>query len=301
MRTVQVFWVDAFTRERFSGNPAGVVLGGDGLEEEQMRRIARELNCSETAFVLSPRGEDHQVWVRFFTPTVEVPVCGHATVAAHYVRAREGRLGETRLVQLTGAGLLPVGILPDGEDYRIRMTQGEIRFEEPLPEEKAEAVWEALGLSREDRDPAAPVQVVSTGHSKVMVPILRRSVLDALAPDMGRLVRLSGDLGCNGYFVFTRDRPEAGALTQGRMFAPAVGIPEDPVTGNAHGPLGAYLVRHGLAEAPKDGVFRFRGAQGDSRGRRGSVDVEIRTRDGQPREAHILGDAVLVFRAELEI
>lgn len=90
MARVQVFVVDSFTRKVFSGNPAGVVLGGEGLGEARMRQIARELNHSETAFVLPPEGSDHDVRVRFFTPRTEVPLCGHATVAAHYVRAVAG-------------------------------------------------------------------------------------------------------------------------------------------------------------------------------------------------------------------
>lgn len=299
MARVQVFVVDSFTRKVFSGNPAGVVLGGEGLGEARMRQIARELNHSETAFVLPPEGPDHDVRVRFFTPRTEVPLCGHATVAAHYVRAVAGGTAPGRYRQLTGAGSLPVEILRDGEDYRIRMTQGPPVFEPPLGEDLAEAVWGALGLGREDRGDFAPVQVVSTGHSKVLVPVRRRSALDALAPDMEALVRLSRVLGCNGYFPFTLDDPDPGSLTQGRMFAPAIGVREDPVTGNAHGPLGAYLIRHALV--PRGDSLRFRGSQGDSSGRCGYLDVEVDLEEGEPRRVSILGDAVLVFRADLDL
>ncbi|WP_363800420.1 PhzF family phenazine biosynthesis isomerase [Lysobacter firmicutimachus] len=110
-RNYRVFQVDAFTRRRFAGNPAGVVLDADRLSEAQMLAIARELNNSETAFVLAPRDDSHEVWIRYFTPTVEVPVCGHATVAAHYVRAQVlGARG--RLRQLTGAGVMQIDIEP---------------------------------------------------------------------------------------------------------------------------------------------------------------------------------------------
>ncbi|WP_331463166.1 PhzF family phenazine biosynthesis isomerase [Konateibacter massiliensis] len=86
MKKYRVYQVDSFTRQRFHGNPAGVVSNADGLTEDQMQRIARELNNSETAFIFSPNSDDHDVEVRFFTPTTEVPLCGHATIAAHYVR-----------------------------------------------------------------------------------------------------------------------------------------------------------------------------------------------------------------------
>jgi PhzF family phenazine biosynthesis protein len=297
---IRIFQVDSFTRTQFAGNPAGVVLGADGMTARQMQQVARELNNSETAFVLRPVGTDHDVHVRFFTPTTEVPSCGHATIAAHYARAVEGDARSATLVQLTGAGLMPIGILPDGTDYRIRMTQGPVGFEPPLPGHIADDIRAALGLSREDSDTRAPIRVVTTGHSKVMVPILTRSRLGSLAPDNTALVRISRALGCNGYFVFTFDRPDAGALTQARMFAPAIGIDEDPVTGNGHGPLGAYLVHHRLVS--HDGrLFQFRGSQGDATGRSGYVDVLVDVAAGDPSRVSIVGDAVIVFRTEVDM
>ena len=300
MTRVKVFQVDSFTRTKFSGNPAGVVLDAGSLSERQMQQIARELNNSETAFVLPPKGPDHDVWVRFFTPTVEVPSCGHATIAAHYARAVECGAGAITIIQLTGAGLMPIQILPEGNDYRIRMTQGPIVLEPPISEDHVREIRHAMGLREEDCERQMPVQVASTGHSKVMIPILRRSVLEALTPDMPRLVNLSHLLGCNGYFVFTMDQPDPGALTQARMFAPAIGIQEDPVTGNGNGPLGAYLVNNGVVS--HDGHrFEFRGAQGDASGRSGHMDVQVEIEQGRAKRVSIVGDAVIVFRTELEL
>lgn len=132
------------------------------------------------------------------------------------------------------------------------------------------------------------------------MPVRRREALDRLAPDMPALVALSREVGSKGYFVFTLDRPDPGALTQARMFAPAIGILEDPVTGNGNGPLGAYLVQHGRAD--HDGRrFGFRAAQGDSRGRSGHMDVEVDLEGGRPVRVTIVGDAVMAFKAELDI
>ena len=300
MTRLPLFQVDAFTRTKFSGNPAGVVLEADGLDEGRMQQIARELNNSETAFVLSPKGPDHDVWVRFFTPTTEVPSCGHATVAAHYARAVHLGLGAHELVQLTGAGLMPIRILPDGADRRIRITQGRAGLEPPLPQAMARRIRHALGLPEGDADPDLPVQIASTGHAKVMVPVLRRNALAALEPDLAALVTLSRELGCNGYLAFTLDQPDPGALTQARMFAPAIGIAEDPVTGNGNGPLGAYLVHHGRAR--HDGRrFEFRGAQGDRSGRSGHIDVLVEIEAGRPGRVSLTGDAVIVFQTELAL
>lgn len=300
MRRYRIYQVDAFTTEKFRGNPAGVVPDADGLSEPEMRAIARELNNSETAFVLSPTADDHEVWVRFFTPTTEVPSCGHATIAAHYVRALELSLPSCTVVQKIGAGILPVDVIKDAAGYRIVMTQGAIEFGDPLETASVAEILSALGLESKARDERCPVQVVSTGHSKVMVGIRSRAILDLLAPDLTRLAEISRRIGCNGYYVFTLEAVVADVLAHGRMYAPAIGIPEDPVTGNANGPLGAYLVRHGLA-TPRDGRLSFLARQGEAMGRPGTVEVEVDVEGGEPKIVRVAGRAVVVFESELEL
>ena len=132
MKKYRIYQVDAFTRSRFHGNPAGVVPDADGLTDEQMQRIARELNNSETAFIFSPQSAEHDAVVRFFTPTTEVPLCGHATIAAHYVRAIEGTAVSGRVLQKTKAGILPVDIVKEDDDFSIIMTQGNPEIGEPF-------------------------------------------------------------------------------------------------------------------------------------------------------------------------
>ena len=300
MRTYRLFQVDAFTREKYAGNPAGVVPDAEGLGEEDMRRVARELNNSETAFVFSSRSPEYDVHVRFFTPTREVPICGHATVAAHYVLAKARGMAGGRVLQKTGAGILPVDILDDGDDLRIVMTQGGIEFGGEIQGEERARLLAGLHLRESDLRAGYPVQIVSTGHSKVMVPIVSLSLLDALAPDSAALAALSRDIGCNGYYVFTADWSGDPLPVHGRMFAPAAGIPEDPVTGNANGPLGAYLVRHRLAR--HDGrSFSFNAVQGEAMGRPGIIRVEVDIRDDEPALVRISGNAVIVFETEITV
>lgn len=299
-RRYRLYQVDAFTTVQFQGNPAGVVANADGLSVEQMQAIARELNNSETAFILSPDAADHEVRVRFLTPTTEVPSCGHATVAAHYVRALENSMSSAVVVQKIGAGILPVEIIKQDGDYSIMMTQGEIEFGEPFDSETADETLGGLGLTRSMLDERCPIQIVSTGHSKVIVAISSRQTLDSLQPDLSRLADLSRRIGCNGYFVFTLDNAEPGVLAHGRMFAPAIGIPEDPVTGNANGPLGAYLIRHGLASA-RNGEFVFRARQGEALGRPGIVEVRVDAEGSIPKRVRVAGRAVIVFDCEIEL
>lgn len=300
MRKYRLFQVDAFTREKYAGNPAGVVLDAEGLGEEDMRRVARELNNSETAFVFPSRSPEYDVYVRFFTPTREVPICGHATVAAHYVLAKGRGMAGGRVLQKTGAGILPVDILADGDDLRIVMTQGSIEFGGVIEGEERARLLAGLHLREDDLRAGYPVQIVSTGHSKVMVPITSRALLDALTPDSGALAALSRDIGCNGYYVFCSDWSGDPLPVHGRMFAPAAGIPEDLVTGNANGPLGAYLVRHRLVR--HDGrVFSFNAAQGEAMGRPGIINVEVDIRDDEPVLVRISGHAVIVFETEITV
>jgi len=293
---LQIFHVDAFTTEPFRGNSAGVVLDADHLTEQQMQLIARELRHSETAFLL--KSEESDVRIRYFTPSIEVPICGHATVAAHYVRAKVLGLGNTTVYQTSKAGRHKVSIIADAGDYRIALEQGAPSFEAPLEGEVRAAIIRALHLSEDDMLPGLPIQVASTGHSKVMIPLKPSVNLNGLQPDMAALAAISERINCNGFFPFFI-RPEQQA-TEGRMFAPVIGINEDPVTGNANGPMGAFIVHHNLM--PHDGKsLHIQGHQGIAIGRHGVVDITVTIHHNQPDKVTIAGNAVILFGAELSI
>lgn len=298
MKKYRLYQIDSFTREMFRGNPAGVITNADGLTEDKMQKIARELNNSETAFIFSSDSADYDIHIRYFTPKKEVPICGHATIAAHYVRAFEENMDTCRVYQKSGAGILPVDILREGNNYRIVMTQGKIEFGDLIGSKDMEVLLKALKIDAEALDNKCPVQIVSTGHSKVMIGIKSREVLNKLEPNLNMLSELSGTIGCNGYYVFTFDTGEKDVLVCGRMFAPAIGINEDPVTGNANGPLGAYIVHYGLAEH-NGRRLAFKGRQGEAIGRTGIVEVEVDIEGMQPKEVRIGGEAVIVFKSEL--
>lgn len=299
MKKIRIYQVDSFTQEIFQGNPAGVVPNAEGLDVYQMQNIARELNCSETSFIFPSESTDYDLKIRYFTPTTEVPVCGHATIAALYVWAKENRISSfTRLKIETGAGILPIDILLDNNDYQILMTQGTIEFGTVLKESHKQLLLSALNLKSEELDHNCPIQIVSTGHSKVLIGIKSRERLNELSPNMNLLIQLSKQIQCNGYFVFTLDSNDSDILSFGRMFAPAIGINEDPVTGNAHGPLGAYLAYHQLIPL-KENVIHFSGKQGEVMKRLGRVDVSVYCQDHKPTQVQIGGHAVIVFQTEI--
>jgi len=285
-----IYVVDAFTTKPNTGNRAGVVLEADHLTTQQMQDIAAFAGYSETAFVLSPKDQSHDIHVRYFTPINEVPICGHATIATHFLRATTGHQSNYPLIAKTGAGDLPVSISGSPTELLVKMTQGRVEFLSPFSANQRSELASALGVSESDFADL-PIQVVTTGHSKVMVPMLSRSKLDGLTPNHEKLKAMSAKIGCNGFFSFVLEGSKQEPITYGRMFAPAIGIKEDPVTGNANGPAGAYLVHYNLIEC--DQKVSYWGYQGLAIEKPGRVLVTVEKRDSV-LHVSIAGQAVLV-------
>jgi PhzF family phenazine biosynthesis protein len=298
-RRIQIHQVDAFTQRRFTGNPAGVVLNADGLEDAEMLAIARELNNADTAFILSPDAADHDVRARFFTPRTEVGFVGHATVAAHYVLSR-GAAAEGRRRQKSRAGFVTVEVRGSGEQRRIAVRQSCPPLGRDLNERERLAVLDALALASDDLDLRLPLRIVGAGSTRLMVPVRSHEQLKQLKPDFARLTTLSAQVGAAGYFVFTLAPQARDCLTESRMFCPALGIPEDPVSGNAHGLLGAFLARYEVLSR-QGSHASFSGAQGHYLNRPGRVDVELEFRDGALDGVWIIGQAVSIFETEMTL
>lgn len=301
--SVTVYQVDVFTRRLLAGNPAGVVPDATGLTPDTMQAIAREMALSETAFVLPADGDDHDFRVRFFTPATEVPSCGHATVATGHVLHRLGRMPKHGCTLSVPAGLMRLAVAKTREgDTTVTMHQNPPAFADPLGPEDAAALYDALGASPPNASApwALPVQWVNTGNPKIVVPVADRAMLDALNPRMDALMDIHRRHPCGGYYVFTLADPDAGVTAHARMFAPQIGIPEDPVTGNGAGPLGAYLTLHGQV-TDRDGSARVRVRQGEAMDRPGTVDVAVDVRDGRPVAVAITGNARVAFQASLAL
>ena len=296
-RTVDVFQVDAFTTRLFSGNPAGVVLGADLLSDAEMQAIARELNNGDTAFVLQATGDDHDIRVRFFTPRTEAAFVGHATLAAHAVLARRDPRGVRR--QAGKAGLVEVTALENGTGFSIRQPPPSLGR---LPSrDELEPVLSALGIDGDLLDPDCPARIAGSGSTRLLLALKQGAALQGLTPDLAALGRLSPQIGAAGYFLFSRKPALADVDVESRMFCPALGIPEDPVSGNAHGLLGTYLLELGLLNV-REGRAAFRGAQGHHMGRPGQVGIQLDVDSaGRCAGAHIEGAAVLVFETQIEL
>ena len=301
--SVRVFQVDAFTSQRFCGNPAGVVLDADMLNEENMRALARELGSRDTAFLLRPDAPDHDLRVRFFTPRNEAAFVGHASLAAHAVLSSLQLPPRPR--QKQKAGLVQVETLA-GSPTRIAIRQPVPRLLRKVDERELDAVLAALELTRADLDPRCPAMIAGETSTRLLLGVQDAGVLARARPDGARLIALSGEMGAPGYFVFALDSSATELRTEARMFCPALGIDEDPVSGNAHGLLGVYLLQHELipahvlGAAAHSGQIGFSGFQGSYVGRPGRVDVALRVEQGVPQSVCIAGEAVIVFATTVE-
>jgi PhzF family phenazine biosynthesis protein len=292
--SVRVFQVDAFTSQRFCGNPAGVVLDADGLSDPEMRSLARELNNGDTAFLLRPDAPDHDLRVRFFSPRSEAAFVGHATLAAHAVLASLQLAPRQR--QKQKSGLVEVETLATSPP-RIAIRQPPPSLGRVLEGAELDAVLEALALNRADLDPRCPPTIAGDSSPRLLLGVLEAATLTRIHANLARLSELSAQIAVPGYFLFTLRPSQPGLLSEARMFCPALGIDEDPVSGNAHALLGAYLLRHELVMGAD--TIEFTGAQGQHLGRPGRVTVVLELKQRMLRRVSIIGEAVIVFATAL--
>jgi trans-2,3-dihydro-3-hydroxyanthranilate isomerase len=301
---------DVFTDRAFCGNPLAVFPEADEIPDDVMMKIAREMNLSETVFVLKPQSDEVLRRLRIFTPTREIPFAGHPIVGTWTALAQEGVVplpdggnGWQRIFHEVGIGVLPVDIeFKDGRPVQVVMTQGkfEILHEIDDAHEQAE-VARALGLAREDLDESLPIQVITTGLSCLAVPIRSLADLRDVHVNTSLLADIYKRHGGTGCHAFTRETLEVGASrAHARFFAPADNIPEDPATGSACGALGAYLVHHGaLSLEPEDGRYQFVIEQGDFIYRPSRINLNVKAEAGRVEEVKVGGLAVLVARGEV--
>ncbi len=307
--------LDVFTDRAFCGNPLAVFPEAEGLSDKRMQQIAREMNLSETVFVLPSEKEEVSRRLRIFTPTSELPFAGHPVVGTWNCLAREGVVplpengnGWVSIKHEVGIGILPVDIeFKDGEPARVVMTQGkfEIRGEIEDWHEQAE-IARALGLAREDLDETLPIQAVSTGNTMLLVPVRSLSDLGNCRPNLALLdeiCKLSGfsEANATGCYAFTRETIEIGEARAHARFFIGQNIGEDPATGSAAGPLGGYLVYHDAARVEAaEGVYRFVIEQGDFINRPSRIGLEVKGKPGGVEEVRVGGTSVVVARGTLE-
>jgi len=286
---INVLRVNAFTESLDGGNPAGVLLDSPELTDGQMAYVTKELAVSETAFISPSKKADYKVL--FFTPEVEVELCGHATIATFFTMASRGVFSQDCVVsQETKAGILPVNIMfsDDKTVDRVMMTQRKPIYKDIYFD--ISQVADSLNISVEDIDDSLPKQIVSTGLFTLPLCIKSFDVLKTIKPDFEKIKDICKRLGVGSFHLFTFDTIEPKSTYHARNFCPLYGVNEDPVTGTANGAISSYLVKNGIIKDKK-----LICEQGDVIGRPGRVFVEI---DGDV--VKVGGKARIVEEREIE-
>jgi PhzF family phenazine biosynthesis protein len=299
---LRIFQVDTFTSTRFAGNPATVVLDADGLNEATLLSIAREFSHAEVAFVFAANAVDHDVRLRFFNARKEAPFVGHSTVAAHAVLLTLGRRTVGICRQHSGTGIIEVGAQVEqratGPETVIEFRQTVPELDAPLPFKTTLRVAEALKLPATQLHEVMPARIARKGSSRLLVPIADHRYLEQVSPNFDTLTSLGSELATEGFFLFAVNRDSDEVWTESRMFCPALGIPEDPVSGNAHAMLAAYL--WDLGQFGKKSPT-FMGRQGYQMKRPGQVRVRLEIDKGSLIAVHIAGTAVIVSEGTLAL
>jgi trans-2,3-dihydro-3-hydroxyanthranilate isomerase len=311
MRTFQFYQLDVFTDQVFAGNPLAVFPDATGILENEMQQIAREMNLSETVFVLPSDKSDALRRLRIFTPTKELPLAGHPVVGTWNLLARLGfvenapRDGAIEIKHELGVGVLPVEIeFAAGEPKKVTMTQDKFAPGEIVSDENVlKMIGEAFNFSPTDFQPHAPVQVCGTGVNFTVVPIRSLEILKNTRANAAKLEELPKSLS-GEFSLFCWETLDENSLIHTRMYAPEFGIMEDPATGAAAGALGGYIVHHGLFEEhlkANDGVLRFTIEQGDFIERPSRIAVEITGAKGNIERVRVGGASVVVAKGEIYI
>lgn len=297
---MRYFHYDVFTDRPFEGNQLAVFPDARGLSAAQMQTLTREMNFSESTFVLPAEAPGTDVRMRIFTPGQELPMAGHPTIGTTFALADEGVIAAdcARFVFGLGVGPTPVELTWHGGRLAFAwMDQRPPETRRPVSSDAD--IARAAGL-----DPAAitrtglPIEEVSCGVAFMLVPVDTRAAVDAAEPDSAAMRRLGSAFpgGHVGVLVFSPERVEAGITAYVRMFAPAQGVAEDPATGSAAGPLGCYFVTHGIAGANGAEMVNL---QGVKMGRPSRLHVRIAEANGLITRVQVGGRAVRISVADM--
>jgi len=303
-RAVKFYQADVFTNAVFGGNPVAVVPEAAGLADWEMQKIAREMNLSETVFVLPPTASGADFRLRFFTPTQEIAFAGHPVLGAFYVLAHIGRIvleePITRLHQETHVGVFPVELfVREGQILNLLMLQPKPEFlgvVEPLRD--LFEVAKAIGVPKTKITATGlPVEIVSTGFPVMVVPVRTLTAVSAASPNIALIYSVCEQHKAQGIMVFSTVTVQEESTVHTRMFASPVGVVEDPATGSATGALGAYLVKNGVVDVgPTTEIICEQGYEIDRPSR---LLVHVHSDDDEIQSVHVGGQAVVVIEGVL--
>ncbi|MEE8493819.1 MAG: PhzF family phenazine biosynthesis protein [Nitrospirales bacterium] len=303
-RTLTFYQADVFTDRPFGGNPVAVVPEAMGLSDRELQQIAREMNLSETVFVFPPTDPAATAKLRIFTPTQEIPFAGHPVLGAFFVLAKLGRLPSkdtaTRLLYECNLGSFPLEIQArEGEILRVVMSQPKPQFLGVVDDLKdLFEIANALSLPKSQiTDTKLPVEVVSTGLPIIIVPVRTLTGVRSITPNVSAINDLCTRHGAKGLMAFTTMTVEEASAVHTRMFAPPIGVLEDPATGSASGALGAYLVQNGVVEVGP--MTEILAEQGYELERPSRILIQVESDDDAIQQVKVGGQVVMVIEGTL--
>jgi len=301
MPTLRYLHLDVFTSNRLEGNQLAVFPDPPALDTELMQRIAAEVAFSESTFIYPPAGRG-QARMRIFTPAEELPMAGHPTIGSTFALAADGRIarGEERFVFELGVGPIDVSLEWGDEGLSFAwMTQLLPAFGPKLP--NRDALSAALGVETSDLDGDHPAEVVSCGVPFLFLPLRSRPAVDAVSIDRRALTRAfeAGGVDELPVFIFTTEKGDGDETVYSRMLAPAFGIAEDPATGGASGPLGCYMLQHGMVDAAA--AQQIVSLQGAAMRRPSRIHIAVDSEAGRITRVRVGGESVVVGRGEITV
>jgi trans-2,3-dihydro-3-hydroxyanthranilate isomerase len=297
---MRYFTYDVFTDRAFEGNQLAVFPDARGLTAQQMQTLTREMNYSESTFILPAEAPGTDIRMRIFTPGTELPMAGHPTIGSTFALADEGVIASGRDKFVFGLGVGPTTV-------ELTWAEGALAFawmDQRVPEFREPASPRADIIRAAGIDPAAvdqtglPMEEISCGNPFIFVPAATRAAVDAAEPDASVMKRVKSSFpgGHVGLFVFSTEPVDRDITAYARMFAHGQGVAEDPATGSANGPLGCYLVKHNLAPATGDMICQ----QGVVMGRPSRLHIRItRAGDGAITRVQVGGKAVRVAEGNI--
>jgi len=301
---LQFYKADVFAEEPFGGNPVAVIPDAEDLTDREFQQIAREMNLSETVFVVPPTDPAAVVKLRIFTPTQEIPFAGHPVIGTFFVLSLLEKFplqeSVTRVLFECNIGLFPVELwVTNGQVEQVIMSQPAPQFLGAVDGiQDLYEISQALGLNKTHiADTRLPIEITSTGLPVAIVPVRTLTAVKSIQVDLTGIKTVCDRLGVNGIMVFTPMTVEAWANVHTRMFAAPIGIIEDPATGSASGALGAYLVKNGVVDVgPTTEIFSEQGYEIDRPSR---ILIQVFSDDDMIQKIKVGGQVVLVADGKL--
>ena len=293
MKKLHYYLLDVFTDEVFGGNQLAVFPAGQEVPEHLMQKIAKELNLSETTFVLPSANPANDIKLRIFTPGAELPMAGHPTVGTAYVLLHKGYVKPTqnKLIFEEGVGDITVDFEKEGNALGlITMAQPLPRFGEIVTD--TQILADLLSIHPDEIETSYPAQTVSCGVPFFYIPLKSLAAVEKAKLRLDVLEKHFSPLGIDSIFIFTSETVTPTGTVHARMFSPGLGIPEDPATGSASGPLGCYLVTYGLV--PAQAISHIISEQGFEMGRPSILHITIGTEQNEITSVKVGGKSVLV-------